>query len=61
MRDERHYDRPDEFLPFRFVNTANGSADGEDENGRGEDEVAIRKFTDLQPNFFLWGAAKKPW
>lgn len=48
-RDAQHYERPNEFMPFRFV------ANHED------GDVADRKFTDLKPHFYLWGAAKNPW
>lgn len=51
MRDPKYYDRPDEFLPFRFVR----------EHGDGQDDGPIQKFTDLKPHFYLWGAAAKPW
>ncbi|MCJ1424276.1 hypothetical protein MMC29_002163, partial [Sticta canariensis] len=50
MRDARYYDRPNEFLPFRFV-----------ANQEEIDDVANQKFTDLKPHFYLWGAAKNPW
>ncbi|KAI4273321.1 MAG: hypothetical protein L6R38_006365 [Xanthoria sp. 2 TBL-2021] len=50
MRDSKYYDRPDEFLPFRFANESGG------DQGNG----AIQKFTDLKPHFYLWGAAAKP-
>lgn len=49
MRDSKYYDRPDDFLPFRFAK----------EHGVGND--ATQKFTDLKPHFFLWGATAKPW
>lgn len=51
MRDQKHYDRPDEFLPMRFVK---GQGDSQDDD-------AIQKLTDLKPHFFLWGATAKPW
>ncbi|CAD6584120.1 MAG: hypothetical protein ASARMPRED_001602 [Alectoria sarmentosa] len=50
MRDPKYYDRPDDFLPSRFVS----------EHGDGQDDGAIQKFTDLKPHFYLWGAAAKP-
>ncbi|KAI4200985.1 MAG: hypothetical protein LQ350_003554 [Teloschistes chrysophthalmus] len=49
MRDPKHYDRPDDFLPFRFA----------DEH-RDQDD-AVQKFTDVKPHFYLWGAPAKPW
>ncbi|KAL8835942.1 MAG: hypothetical protein Q9176_006626 [Flavoplaca citrina] len=49
MRDSKYYDRPDDFLPFRFAK----------EHGVGND--AIQRFTDLKPHFYLWGATAKPW
>ncbi|KAL8887621.1 MAG: hypothetical protein Q9215_004842 [Flavoplaca cf. flavocitrina] len=48
MRDSKYYDRPDDFLPFRFAK----------ECGVGND--ATQKFTDLKPHFYLWGATAKP-
>ncbi|KAL8993146.1 MAG: hypothetical protein Q9169_006567 [Polycauliona sp. 2 TL-2023] len=52
MRDAKYYDRPNEFLPFRF---AKESGTG------GQSDDAIQKFTDLKPHFYLWGATAKPW
>ena len=49
MRDSKYYDRPDDFLPFRFAK----------EHGVGND--VTQKFTDLKPHFYLWGATAKPW
>lgn len=51
MWDSKYYNRPDEFLPFRFVS----------EHIDGHDDDAIPKFTDLKPHFYLWGAGAKPW
>lgn len=51
MRDSKYYDRPDDFLPARFVN----------KRGKDRDDDAIQKFTDLKPHFYLWGATAKPW
>ena len=51
MRDPKHYDRPDEFLPFRFVIPGSDA----------QDDMAVQKFTDLKPHFYLWGATAKPW
>ncbi|KAL8982593.1 MAG: hypothetical protein Q9205_002941 [Flavoplaca limonia] len=49
MRDSKYYDRPHDFLPFRFAK----------ERGVGND--ATQKFTDLKSHFYLWGATAKPW
>lgn len=51
MRDSKYYDRPNEFLTFRFVS----------EHVDGHDDDAIQKFRDLKPHFYLWGAGAKPW
>ncbi|KAL8890597.1 MAG: hypothetical protein Q9192_005851, partial [Flavoplaca navasiana] len=48
MRDSKYYDRPDDFVPFRFAK----------ECGVGYD--VNQKFTDLKPHFYLWGATAKP-
>ncbi|KAL8762220.1 MAG: hypothetical protein Q9184_001737 [Pyrenodesmia sp. 2 TL-2023] len=45
----QHYNRPDEFRPFRFVH----------EHGE-DDKAVVQKLTDLKPHFYLWGAAAKP-
>ncbi|KAI4241297.1 MAG: hypothetical protein L6R42_011304, partial [Xanthoria sp. 1 TBL-2021] len=42
MRDPKYYDRPDEFLPFRFTS----------ESGTDQGNGAIQKFTDLKPHFY---------
>ncbi|KAL8879772.1 MAG: hypothetical protein Q9198_002682 [Flavoplaca austrocitrina] len=49
MRDSKYYDRPDDFLPFRFAKE------------RGVGNAATQKFTDLKPHFYLWGATAQPW
>lgn len=58
MRDAQHYDRPNEFMPFRFA--AKHRLEGKDADD--DDSAAFeQKFTDLKPHFYLWGAAKNPW
>ena len=63
MRDARYFERPDEFLPFRFVKHRNsrGTTDEGAGNITDRDNVPTRKLTDMEPNFYLWGAMKKPW
>lgn len=69
MRDSQHYDRPNEFLPFRFVanhpksESKNVDKDEYEYESKDEidDEAAQQKFTDLKPHFYIWGAAKNPW
>ena len=51
MRDPKYYDRPDEFLLYRFVKYQNN----------GHDDGAIQKFTELKSHFYLWGTTAKPW
>lgn len=61
MRDAQHYDRPDEFMPFRFVTNHHQSEGKNGNKAETDDEAAHQKFTDLKPHFYLWGAAKNPW
>ena len=51
MRDPKLDDRLDEFLPFRFVDLDSGA----------QNAIAVRKFSDLKPPFYLWDAMAKTW
>ena len=55
MRDSKYYDRPDDFLPSRFLGDQGGDQGGDQDDG------AMQKFTDLKPHFYVWGGAAKPW